>query len=76
MATMSELQAEYDTLTTTRRQLVEDRTRLHQIGAHDDAFQDLAFRTRQYVNALNAYVAKLQTRRKELVRVGEPKAER
>jgi hypothetical protein len=66
MATMSELHAEYHTLNSLRQRLIEERGMLEATGGDGAAFQDLAHRTRQYVNALEIYTAKLRMRRQEL----------
>ena len=69
MTTMSQLHEEYLMLMATRQRLIEERAALHQVEANGAAFQDHAHRTRQYVNAHDAYVAKLSERRKTLARV-------
>jgi hypothetical protein len=69
MTTMSQLHEEYLMLMATRQRLIDERAALHQVEANGAAFQDHAHRTRQYVNAHDAYVAKLSERRKELARV-------
>ncbi len=68
MATMSELNAEYQLLKATHERLVEERATLEREAADGAAFQDLAHRTRRYINELDTYTVKLQTRRRELNR--------
>jgi len=66
MATMQELQAEYEVLRNTHNLLVEERTQLHRDSADGAAFQDHGHRMRAYMVALDTYVIALAARRQEL----------
>ena len=66
MATMRELQAEYEVLRNTHHLLVEERTQLHRELADGAAFQDHGHRMRAYMVALDTYVLALAARRQEL----------
>lgn len=66
MATMRELQAEYELLTTNHRNLIDERCRLERDGCDGAAFQDHDHRMRSYMAALDSYVLALQTRRREM----------
>ena len=66
MATMRELQAEYEVLITTHRRLIEERTQLQSELADGAAFQDHGHRMRAYQSALDTYVLALGARRREL----------
>jgi len=67
MATIPELQAQYEVLRNTHRRLIEERAELQQ-GTDGAAFQDHRHRTRAYMTALETYVLALATRRHELRR--------
>ena len=66
MATMLELQAEYEVLRNTYHLLVEERTQLHNGLGDGAAFQDHGHRMRAYMSALDSYVVALAARRQEL----------
>ena len=66
MATMRELQAEYELLMTTRERLMEERAQLQRELADGAAFQGHNHRTRAYMTALDTYVIALAARRNEL----------
>ncbi len=66
MATMQELQAEYEVLRNTHHLLVEERSQLHRELADGAAFQDHGHRMRAYMAALDTYVLALAARRQEL----------
>jgi len=65
MATMRELQAEYEVLISTHRRLIDERTQLNAF-ADGAAFQDHGHRMRAYMTALDTYVLALDARRREL----------
>ena len=66
MATMLELQAEYEVLRNTHHLLVEERNQLQREFADGAAFQDHGHRMRAYLTALDTYVVALAARRHEL----------
>lgn len=66
MATMRELQAEYELLMTTHHRLIDERSHLQRESADGAAFQDHSHRTRAYMTALDTYVRALAARRQEL----------
>ena len=66
MATMRELQTEYEQLMTTRRRLIDERSQLQRESGDGAAFQDHHHRMRAYMTALDIYVDALATRRREL----------
>jgi hypothetical protein len=68
MATMRELQAQYELLTTTHRRLIDERSQLQREFADGSAFQDHSHRTRAYMSALETYVSALAARRYEVRR--------
>jgi hypothetical protein len=68
MATIADLQAEYEVLRNTHRRLIEERAELQRGVADGAAFQDHRHRTRAYMTALETYVLALATRRHELRR--------
>jgi hypothetical protein len=68
MATMPELQAEYEVLSNTHRRLIEERAQLQRELADGAAFQDHGHRMRAYMTALDTYVLALAARRHELHR--------
>ena len=68
MATMPELQAEYEVLRNTHRRLVEERAQLQREFADGAAFQDHRHRMRAYMTALDTYQLALAARRHEVRR--------
>ena len=68
MATMRELQAEYEVLIRMHSELINDRSQLVREGANGAAFADHGHRTRAYMCALDTYVVALSARRRELER--------
>lgn len=66
MATMRELQAEYQVLMATHRGLIDERNQLERELADGAAFQDHGHRMRTYMTALDTYVRALAARRQEL----------
>ena len=68
MATIPELQAEYEVLRNTHRRLVEEKAELERGVADGAAFQDHGHRMRAYMAALDTYVLALDARRQELRR--------
>ena len=66
MATMLELQDQYEVLARTHRQLLNERNQLLRESANGAAFADHGYRTRAYMSALETYVVALGARRHEL----------
>jgi hypothetical protein len=66
MATMRELQAEYELLIRTHRHLLDERSQLHRESTSGAQFVDYSHKIRTYMRALDTYVLALAARRAEL----------